>query len=513
MNKNDFDVIIVGYGPVGATLANLLGQAGHKVAIADMFSEVFELPRAVNIDQEVLRCWQRIGLAAEVSEGCEPHPGTDFLGMDGNLIKYLYSAPPPYPLGWPANLMFVQPEAERVLRRGVRRFPNVTEYFSHEATAFAQDPDGVTVTLKSSGEVKTIRGRWLVACDGANSPVRNWLGIDQEDLGFSEWWMVVDAWVKGETPLPARTTQYCRPEAPGAYVICSGKLRRWEMKIPAGENPETYRDPDRIKQHMKSFVDPDALEFWRTAIYHFHARVTDQWQEGRVFLAGDAAHQMPPFLGQGLCSGVRDVANLWWKLDRVIHGYTSPALLETYEPERKPHIRVLTEITKSLGEIVGETNVEKAKIRDRKLRDEMESGRMETVRQNLIPPLKAGFLDQLDQSGLAGSLAVQPLLDNGVQHVLADDLGGSGFVVLTRAGVRPDIDDLLDSVRGKVLRIGPGLLEDVEGTFTKFADRHGIQTLIVRPDGYIWGAQRDLTELRMAVERLVESLQIKEMTS
>ncbi|CVI62472.1 bifunctional 3-(3-hydroxy-phenyl)propionate/3-hydroxycinnamic acid hydroxylase [Agrobacterium leguminum] len=513
MNETNFDVIIIGYGPVGATLANLLGQAGHKVAIADLFSDVFELPRAVNIDQEVLRCWQRIGLASDVAEGCEPHPGTDFLGMDGNLIKYLYSAPPPYPLGWPANLMFVQPEAERVLRRGVRRFPNVTEYFSHEATSVFQDAEGVTVTLNSSGANKTIRGRWLVACDGANSPVRNWLGIGQEDLGFSEWWMVVDAWIKGETPLPARTTQYCRPDAPGAYVICSGKLRRWEMKIPPGENPEIYRDSNKIKQHMTSFVDPEALEFWRTAIYHFHARVTDRWRDGRIFLAGDAAHQMPPFLGQGLCSGVRDVANLWWKLDRVIRGHSAPTLLDTYEPERKPHIRILTEITKSLGEIVGETDVEKAKIRDRKLREEMESGRMETVRQNLIPPLKAGFLDQQDQSGLAGSLAVQPLLDNGVQAVLADDLGGNGIVVLTTAGVQPDIDDLLDRIGGKVLRIGPGLLEDVEDTFTKFAERYGIQTLIVRPDGYIWGAQRDAAELRMAVGRLFESLQVKEMTS
>ncbi|MFI5782881.1 bifunctional 3-(3-hydroxy-phenyl)propionate/3-hydroxycinnamic acid hydroxylase [Nocardia sp. NPDC051570] len=509
-----FDVIIVGYGPTGATLANLLGQAGHRVAIVDMFPGIFEQPRAINIDQEVLCTWQSIGLADEIAAGCEPHTGTDFLGMDGELIKYLYSAPAPYPLGWPANLMFVQPAAERALRRGVRRFHNVTEYLAHEASLVTQNAEGVTVTLNAKdGSPQSIRGRWLVACDGANSPIREGLGIGQDDLGFSEWWIVVDAWLRRPTPLPPRTTQYCFPDAPGAYVVCSGSLRRWEMKILPGEDPETFHDHDKVTQRMSVYVDPDALEFWRSAVYHFNARVADRWRSDRILLAGDSAHQMPPFLGQGLCSGVRDAANLWWKLDRVLRGHSPDTLLDTYEAERKPHIRVLTEITKSLGEIAGETDPVKAAARDRRLRAEMDSGRMETVRQNLIPPLKNGFLDAEDTSGLAGVIAVQPMLRSGERCSLANDWTGPRMRLLTSRRPGPELDALLDRHNIAVLAIGPGLLEDVEGTFIDFTQRHGVESIFVRPDGYIWGAQATTDTTLPAARRLIAALHTREFVS
>ncbi|PZU21344.1 MAG: FAD-binding monooxygenase [Shinella sp.] len=511
MSKTIYDVIIIGYGPVGATLANLLGQRGHRVAIADIHREVYDLPRAINIDQEVLRCWQRIGLANEIASGCEPHTGTDFVGVDRELIKYIYSAPPPYPLGWPANLMFIQPEAERVLRRGVQRFSNVTEYLGHEAVELRQSSDDVTVALKGEDGQFEITGRWLIGCDGANSPVRRTLGIDQRDLGFSEWYVVADAWLKQATPLPPRTTQFCVPEAPTSYVVCSGNLRRWEMKILPDEDPEIYRDRDQVKRRMAPFVDPEALEFWRSAVYHFHAKVTESWKKGRVFLAGDAAHQMPPFLGQGLCSGIRDAANLWWKLDRVLQGVSPEALLESYEQERKPHIVVLTEITKGLGEIVGETDREKAEARDRTLRKEMADGRMETVRQNLIPPLTGGFLDAGDASGLAGTLAIQPLLGTGSEDVLSDTLADSGMVLLAAAPIDPVTRSAFEAIGGTILIISSQHLQDVQGTFQSYVDRHGLVGLVVRPDGYVWSGQKDAESLHQAVLRLVSSISVEKV--
>jgi len=511
MSSVTYDVIIVGCGPVGATLANLLARAGHHIAIADIHRDVFDQPRAINIDQEVLRCWQRIGIAAEIAASCEPHPGTDFVGADGDLIKFIYSAPPPYPLGWPANLMFIQPQAERLLRQRLHRFPNVTEFLGHQAVNIRQANNQVFVDLESEDGRQEIRGHWLVGCDGANSPIRKTLGISQEDLGFSEWYVVVDAWLKRATPLPLRTTQYCLPEAPTSYVVGPDTLRRWEMKVLPGEDPERYRDLDHVKRRMARFVDPGAVEFWRSAIYHFHAKVTDTWRRGRIFLAGDAAHQMPPFLGQGLCSGIRDAANLSWKLDRIIRGLSAESLLDTYEVERKPHIRVLTEVTKTLGEIVGETDRKKAEARDKKLREQLKNGEMETVRQNLIPPLKNGFLDKEDRSGLAGSLAVQPLLADGSRTVLADDLAGTGFALLTRGQVEPEAALALQGVEGAVLWIGPRHLDDVEGTFGKYMDQHQIEGLIVRPDGYVWSGQPDQKSVRDAVFRLVSCLSVKEI--
>lgn len=513
MSEEVFDVIVVGYGPTGATLANLLGQAGHRVAIADSFADVFEQPRAINIDQEVLRTWQRIGLADEIAADCQPHTGTDFLGADGGLIKYLYSAPPPHPLGWPANIMFVQPEAERALRRGVRRFSNVTEYLAHEMTSVRQDDDGVTVTLKAADGVKTIRGRWLVGCDGANSPVRQHLGIGQEDLGFSEWWVVVDAWLRHETALPTRTTQYCLPEAPGAYVVCSSELRRWEMKVLPDESPESYRDQDKVRQRLATYVDPDAVELWRSAAYHFHARVTDRWRMGRIFLAGDAAHQMPPFLGQGLCSGIRDASNLSWKLDRVLREQSPESFLDTYELERKPHIRVLTEITKSIGKIVGETDPQRAAARDQTLREEMRSGRMETVRQNLIPPLTSGFIDTDGTSILAGAVGVQPLLEVDGRGILSDDIGSTGMQLLTTQAIDPELITSLRQQGVEVLLIGPDALRDIEGTFAAFCERHALESIFVRPDGYIWGGQGSAEATEAAARRLLESLHVAEISS
>ncbi|AKE01222.1 hypothetical protein XU06_30310 (plasmid) [Rhodococcus erythropolis] len=514
MNAETYDIVIVGYGPTGATLANLIGQAGYRVAVVDMFDDVFELPRAINIDQEVLRTWQSIGLADQIAAGCEPHTGTDFVGADGELIKYLYSAPPPYPLGWPANLMFVQPDAERILRSGVRRFDNVTEILGHEMTSVTQDADEVSVTLQTpAGDTRHLRADWLVGCDGANSPVRKSLGIGQEDLGFSEWWIVVDAWLRKETPLPARTTQYCLPENPGAYVRCSGDLRRWEMKILPGEDVAAYQDQEKIKERMTPYVDPEALEFWRSSAYHFHARVTDRWRDGRILLAGDAAHQMPPFLGQGLCSGVRDAANLSWKLDRVLRGQSSPELLDTYETERKPHIRVLTEITKSLGEIVGETDPIAAAERDRTLREEMNSGRMETVRQNLIPPLTSGFLDPADGSRAVGSLAIQPILGKGGAERRADDLAGPGWKLLIGRRPGAELTALAQKDSVAVLAIGPGLLDDVDGTFAAFRVEHDVESVLVRPDGYIWGAYATPEDTLAAVRRLSGLLNILEAVS
>lgn len=481
--RGTYDVLILGYGPVGAALANLLGQAGHSVAVADMHRQVFDMPRAVNLDQEALRLFQRIGLAEKISEGCAMHPGTDFVGADGELIKSIRSASPPYPLAWPANIMFVQPEAEKTLRAHVGMLETVDEYLEHTAVAFEQTDDTVAVSFDTPSGIKTLRARYLIGCDGANSPTRNWIGATQTDLGFSEHWVVVDAWLQRETPLPPRTTQYCNPKAPTSYVVCSDNLRRWEMKILPGENFDEYNNIEKVKARLAPFVDVDALKFWRTAVYHFDAKVADKWHDRRVFLAGDAAHTMPPFLGQGLNSGLRDVANLSWKLSRVLLGLSDESLLSSYQTERRPHIFALTEITKDLGQIVGETDTVKAAERDILLRAEMAEHGVITVRQALIPAISDGFFDAKGDE-LKGSLAPQPrVVCEGETHLL-DDLM-SGFSMVEPASSHRTLK-VSTSVEGN--SISSFECEDTQELMIKFLADHDLAYVLIRPDGVIWSA-------------------------
>ena len=527
--RDFYDVLIVGCGPVGATLANLLGQQGHSVAVAEMHPQIYDKPRAINLDQEALRTLQAIGLVDEIIEGCEPHTGTDFLGVDGSLIKALNSAPPPYPLGWPANLMFVQPHAERVLRKGLARFPAVDLLLGYEAVGLTQSADRATVTFRLSegGETAALSARYVVACDGANSPMRTLLDIAQVDLGFSEWWLVVDAWLKKPTALPPRSTQYCFPDAPSTYVFCSGNLRRWELKILPHEDPQSYLSFDKAKQRMARFVDTGALEFWRSAVYHFHARVAEEWCEGRVLLAGDAAHQMPPFLGQGLCSGMRDAVNLAWKLDMVLKGTANPSLLETYTQERKPHIRALTDITVELGKIIGETDPALALARDGRLRQELESGRGEAVRQNLIPGLERGFVDgsEAGKSTGAGRLAVQPKVDSPSGPVLLDEVIGANFAILSSAPTSPQRmnAELAEAWRqcggcvatitaskngGDLGAIEPGssVLKEQGHLFADWMTGLNAFAVIVRPDKYVYSVARTPSELERQVRNLLARL-------
>lgn len=481
-----YDVLILGYGPVGATMANLLGQEGHRVAVAEVHREVFDKPRAVNLDQEALRLFQRIGLAEQISHGCVPHFGTNFLGVDGELIKAIYSAPPPYPLGWPANLMFIQPEAERLLRKRVETLDSVDVRLEHTAIAFEQTRDVVAVEFDTPSGSQKVRARYLVGCDGANSPTREWMDTPQTDLGFSEHYVVVDAWIMRDTPLPLRTTQYCYPDAPTSYVVCSGNLRRWELKILPGERVDDYSDLSRIKARLAPFVEVDALKFWRSAVYHFDARVADTWRRGRAFLAGDAAHTMPPFLGQGLNSGLRDAANLSWRLTYVLRGMADETLLESYQTERRPHILAVTEITKDLGKIVGETDPARAADRDRRLRAEMAENGPVTVRQALIPPIAKGFLDK-GGGKLAGTLAPQPRVSlDGESHLLDELMSGFSMVQLASGGDLLAVTNDLETDSSTTFTC-----HDTECLLTGSMLDHGIEMMIVRPDGVIWSAGGD----------------------
>lgn len=521
-----FDILIIGYGPAGATVANLLGKRGYSVGVIDQAPAIYDKPRAITADQEVMRVFQACGLAEAIAPTTSPHPGTDFVGVDGQVIKRFYPQPPPNQLGWEPAWMFVQPELEATLRRGVTRFEQVQVFLAHEFVSLEQTGDHVVANVRrlEDGAVLAMQARYVIASDGARSPVRQQMGAAIEDLAFDEWWIVVDAWLRGPVELPPRCVQYCRPARPGTYIVGPGDLRRWEIKMLPGERPEDFADDRAIRRVLSQFVDVEALELCRSAVYRFHALVVQQWRFGRVFLMGDAAHQMPPFLGQGLCAAIRDAVNLAWKIDAVERLGCSPALLDTYGEERTPHVRTIVSHAKAFGLIIGELDEAAARARDARLGEQLASGQAETVRQKFIPGLEAGLID-LDAQGRpgvgAGALFVQPWgrTAGGVEQRL-DDLVGPGFLL---ACADPQALDWLDDasralwqrIEGQTVLIQPEpsttaasalVVAERDGLFSAWMASLGASVAVVRPDRYVYGTASDPAALRRMVQQLGRSL-------
>ena len=503
------DVLIVGYGPSGATLANLLGRRGHRVVVIDQALEIYDKPRAITADQEALRIFQEIGLADEITQTTTPHPGTDFVGVQGQVIKRFYPADPPNPLAWDPSFMFVQPELEATLRQGLRRFPQVTALTGHAYLDLQPSEGHVQARIQrlSDGQVLTLQAQYVVAADGATSTVRKQLGAPIEDLAFDEWWIVVDAWIRGPLQLPERCVQYCRPSRPDTYIVGPGHLRRWEIKLMPGETPRDFADHDAVWRVLGEFVDTRHLEHCRTAVYRFHALVVEQWRQGRVFLMGDAAHQMPPFLGQGLGAGIRDAYNLAWKLDAVMRGLAHDALLDTYTEERKPHVRTVVAHAKAFGLIIGELDLERARLRDQALEAELQSGRAVTVRQKFIPGLEGGLI-QYEPDGSpsagAGALCIQPWARASVADSWCrlDDLTGARFTLIsTSAAWLADLSShdlaVWQRLGGVMVYLGPPpaipvpapvlRLEERDGLMAGWLLAQGAHAVVARPDHYVYG--------------------------
>lgn len=516
-----YDVAIVGYGPVGATLANLLAQYGLKVAVVEQADGIYDKPRAITLDHEILRTFQACGIADAVEPQIAPHPGTHYLGVDREIIKIFDPLPPPYPLGWVPTATFVQPEIERILREKLAQYDRADIFLSTRAAAFSQDDETVALTVQSAGgEESVLHARYLVACDGANSFVRKQLGIRLADLEFDEWWMVVDAWAGDLKKRPDKCFQYCWPSRPGTYLPGPGALRRWEIKLLPGECPKECGTPDNVIRLLAEFTDISDLKIWRSAVYRFHALLADRWRAGRIFMMGDAVHQTPPFLGQGLCAGIRDAFNLAWKLAFVLKGKSDDTLLDTYERERKPHVAAVVATAKQFGKIIGELDPVAARERDERLRAELKSGQAVTIRQKFIPDLASGLI--ATGAPAAGALFVQPrvrLIDGRV--VRLDDVMNPGFAVVSDdpqvlSWLAPDALKILNDLGGQRVIVGRGMAVKVsaelpeiaaeDGLLSDWMRSLGVRAIVVRPDRYVFGAANDAEQLNALMRLLGDKL-------
>src|SRR6185437_3377150 len=330
-----YDVVIVGYGPTGMLAAILLGRAGHRVAVVERYTTLYNLPRVGIVHDDVLRMFQEVGCLETI------WPYTHFLPVY-ELAKHgevlLSSDVAPLAThGWPEYTSIYQPSFEKELDVAARAVPSVEIFPGETVRALTQEADRVAVTSESrDGKTRVIEGRYLIGADGGNSFVREALGIPYENLGFDQNWLVIDAKEKKARPgLPAMR-QFCEPEQPGVTLYMGPNHRRWSFMIFPGESPEDAVNPDSVWRRLDrpEGATPEEFKLIRVASYKFQSLYARQWRVGRVFLAGDAAHQMPPFLAQGLCSGFRDAHNLAWKLDAVLKGLASPDFLDTYMAER-----------------------------------------------------------------------------------------------------------------------------------------------------------------------------------
>jgi 3-(3-hydroxy-phenyl)propionate hydroxylase len=480
----DYDVVVVGLGPVGATLANLLGLQGLRILVLEREGEAYALPRAVHFDDECMRVFQAAGLTDELMPVVAPSKGMRYIDAHGKVIIESPTSQELTHHGWHHGYRFHQPELEEILTDGLKRWPNVEVKRRSEVFALDQSERGVYARFEdlSSGRLRSVHASFVVGCDGARSTVRRFIGSELLDLGFHERWLVVDLLLKVPRPdLGEFSVQHCNPARSSTYVCGVGNRRRWEIRLHQGESSHEMMQPSRVWELLAHWLTPDDAEIERQAVYTFHSAIAATWRAGRLLLAGDSAHQTPPFLGQGMCAGIRDASNLAWKIAAVLQGRAASALLDTYQQERASHVREYIELAVKLGGVINTTSTNPV------LPNTVTPGNSPMRLDRRKPLLGRGFA--FGASELIGKQIPQPVLMDGQR--LDDDIG-PGFCLLVRtdhAGtLAADASALLQRYHVPIVSDpSPGLQEWLAQT--------GHVAVLVRPDRYAFGGADDEAQL------------------
>ncbi len=344
-----YPVVVVGSGPTGLTLANLLGRMNVRTLLVERNLTTVTEPRAVSIDDESLRTMQAAGAVEAVLGSVVPGYGSHYHGPSGRCFARV--EPTGTPFGYPRRNAFRQPVLEQQLRDNLARYPSVTTLFGWSLNGFEQARQEVRLDLEGPhGQAQQLACGYLVGCDGGRSRIRERLGIRLGGTTFDQRWLIVD--LENNRNDVAFTKVFCDVRRPCITLPGPDRTRRFEFKLLDGERDEDVLAPPMVASLLSTHgADPDA-SIRRTVVYHFHARVADRWSQGRVFLAGDAAHLTPPFAGQGMNSGIRDAHNLAWKLAAVVDGVCGPDLLASYEAERREHVWAMIRLALRMGRIM-----------------------------------------------------------------------------------------------------------------------------------------------------------------
>jgi 3-(3-hydroxy-phenyl)propionate hydroxylase len=344
----DVDVLVVGYGPVGGAIAGLLGRYGVRTLVVDKSPGIFMAPRAIALDNEALRILQMVGIPPDAFA----QVSIPYVRLHSPRLGQFAQVNTAGSIdGYPKLVTFYQPELEQRLRANAQRHPCVSVRTGVEMARFTEESEGVTAVLRAAdGAEERVRAKYLVGADGANSKIRAAIGEDFDGMTYGEDWLVVDGLgVRGDFD---HVEFLCNPARPAVHMVAPGDRHRWEFMLRPGETREQMEKDSTVEELLRPWGKPGEIRVERKAVYRFQARVCARFSKGRVFLAGDAAHLTPPFVGQGLVAGLRDAVNLSWKLAWVVHGRAAPSVLDTYDQERRPHAARMIALARWMGRLV-----------------------------------------------------------------------------------------------------------------------------------------------------------------
>lgn len=506
------DILIVGAGPVGLTLANILGLQGVKTLVVEQRDTLIDYPRGVGIDDESLRAIQAIGLIDDVLPHTNPNQIMRFVNGSGRLLAEI--APSQTPFGWPRRSGFIQPLVDAEVLKGLDRFACVDVTWSSSLESFEATASGVSATVTAAdGSRAIVDAQYLIGCDGGRSTVRRLIGTSFEGTTSSTRWMVVDL---STDPLGSPNVYVgADPARPFVSVSLAHGVRRFEFMLYDDESDEEVSKPEFLAKLLSRHIPrPADVDVIRSRIYTHHSRIAGAFRSGRAFVAGDAAHLMPVWQGQGYNSGIRDAVNLGWKLAAVVKGHATDSLLDTYDQERRPHARAMIDLSTLVGKWISPTSKRLAAVRDVVL---VAASAVPAIKSYLVemrfkpmPRYTEGAISYLHASeddGVVGRQFIQPrVATRSISDILLDEVTGTGFSVLAWNN---DPMTVLGDEAQRWLELGATLIAlrpqsqlrwtgndhdevtivgDSTGAVKRWFDGHDASVIFLRPDRFVAGA-------------------------
>lgn len=480
----DYDIAIVGFGPVGMANAILLGQAGHRVVVLERYSGLYNLPRAAIFDDETMRTFVKLGIAETLLPKVHAQPKYEWVNAEGELlIEHEFALIGRS--GWGEWYEMYQPDLEDAMAEACAA-AGVEVRFDARVTGYEQDDAGVDVHVADGAAV---RARYVIACDGGNGFTRAAIGTTLRDYGFSEPWMVCDFRLTADVDIPM-ARQVCDPAQPISIISLGPVYHRFSFMLDSVDDFDTEAAPEKVWRRVSRYLQPDQAGLIRVATYTFRSLIAERWREGRILLSGDAAHQMPPFLGQGMCSGIRDAQNLAFKLDLVLAGLAADDVLDTYQSEREPQVEAVILRGIELGRVQTLRDPVAAAERDARLTADRAALRKPAKIR--FPGLGPGLLADPPAAGsLFPQAAVTP------EGAYFDDVHGYGWMLVTT-----DPALLTPEVRARAGVVDAVATIEHRGVYAEWFAEHSARAAIVRPDFYVFAAAADADALVAALDDL-----------